>query len=104
MNGTSALISAGVTSRESMPQFLDESIRRRSSFMRVSERATSRPPHSVYTSHSRYWRALSRVSSAISLLWSTRNRKFEAWPVEPPGLGRGPLSTWTMSRQPSRAR
>ncbi len=23
--------------------------------------------------------------------------KLEAWPVEPPGLGSGPLSIWTMS-------
>src|SRR3712207_8251100 len=30
--------------------------------------------------------------------------KFDAWPVEPPGLGRAPLSSCTMSRQPSRAR
>src|SRR3954470_19143465 len=30
--------------------------------------------------------------------------KFEACPVEPPGLGSAPLSIWTMSRQPSRAR
>ena len=47
MNGTSALISAGVIRLDSMPQFLDESIRRRSSFMRSSDRATSMPPHSV---------------------------------------------------------
>ena len=78
MNGTSSLTSAGVRSRDSIPQFVAESIRRRSSFMRVSVRATSMPPHSVYNPHSRYCRALSRVSSAISLLWSTRNRKFEA--------------------------
>ena len=30
-----------------MPQFVAESIRRRSSFIRVSVRATSIPPHSV---------------------------------------------------------
>src|SRR3954452_6501706 len=30
--------------------------------------------------------------------------KFEACPVEPPGLGSAPLSIWTMSRQPRRAR
>src|SRR5437868_6301261 len=30
--------------------------------------------------------------------------KFEAWPVEPPGLGSGPLSSSTTSRQPSRTR
>ena len=73
MNGTSSLISAGVTRRAlSMPQFFAESMRRRSSFIRVSVRATSSPPHAVYTSQSRYWRALSTVSAVISLLWSTR--------------------------------
>src|SRR6478735_12335611 len=30
--------------------------------------------------------------------------KFDAWPVLPPGLGRGPLSSSTMSVQPSRER
>src|SRR5664279_3230763 len=30
--------------------------------------------------------------------------KFDAWPVEPPGFGNGPLSTWTRSRQPSSPR
>src|SRR5665647_770217 len=30
--------------------------------------------------------------------------KFDAWPVEPPGFGNGPLSSWTRSRQPSSAR
>src|SRR5260370_26402377 len=30
--------------------------------------------------------------------------KFEAWPVDPPGLGSGPLSMRTTSRQPSRHR
>src|SRR5918999_3232840 len=30
--------------------------------------------------------------------------KLEAWPVEPPGFGSGPLSTCTMSVQPRRAR
>src|SRR6185437_15101646 len=27
--------------------------------------------------------------------------KFDAWPVEPPGFGNGPLSIWTTSVQPS---
>src|SRR5918999_3496067 len=30
--------------------------------------------------------------------------KLDAWPVDPPGLGSGPLSSSTRSRQPSRAR
>ena len=34
----------------------------------------------------------------ISREWSTGKMKFDAWPVEPPGLGSGPLSIWTMSR------
>src|SRR5512146_885776 len=29
--------------------------------------------------------------------------KFDAWPVEPPGFGNGPFSTWTRSVQPSSA-
>ena len=60
MYGTSSLISAGVTSETgSMPQDFAEAIRRRSSSMRSSVRATSIPPHSVKTSISRYWRVLS---------------------------------------------
>jgi uncharacterized membrane protein YgaE (UPF0421/DUF939 family) len=51
-----------------------------------------------------YWRTLSSVSAVISREWSTGYMKLEAWPVEPPGLGSGPLSIWTMSVQPSRAR
>jgi hypothetical protein len=55
------------------------------------------------TPSSRYWRTLSRVNLVISLEWSTRKMKFDAWPVEPPGLGKGPLSRRTMSRQPCSA-
>ena len=105
MNGTSSLISAGVTSEAgSMPHAFADAMRRRSSSMRSSVRAISMPPHSVKTSISRYWRELSDVSAVISLEWSTRKMKFEAWPVEPPGFGSGPLSSSTMSVQPSRAR
>ena len=75
-----------------MPHDLAEAIRRRSSSIRSSVRATSMPPHSVKTSSSLYWRMLSSVSAVISLEWSTGKMKFEAWPVEPPGLGSGPLS------------
>ena len=67
-------------------------------------RATSIPPLTVSTPSSSYWRALSRVSAVISLEWSTGKMKFEAWPVEPPGFGRAPLSSSTMSFQPSFAR
>ena len=48
MYGTSSLISAGVTSRApSMPHDFAEAMRRRSSSIRSSVRATSMPPHSV---------------------------------------------------------
>ena len=79
MNGTSSLISAGVTSEAgSMPHAFAEAIRRRSSSMRSSVRATSMPPHSVKTSISRYWRELSIVSAVISFEWSTGKMKFDA--------------------------
>ena len=101
MNGTSSLTSAGVTSEtSSTPHDVADDMRRRSSSMRSSVRATSMPPHSVRTPSSLYWRMLSSVSAVISLEWSTGKMKFEAWPVEPPGLGSGPLSISTRSLQP----
>ena len=84
-----------------MPHALADDIRRWSSSIRSSVRATSMPPLSVNTPSSLYWRMLSSVSAVISLEWSTGKMKFEAWPVEPPGFGSGPLSSSTMSRQPS---
>ncbi len=105
MYGTSSLISAGVTSRaESTPHDFADAIRRRNSSIRSSVRATSIPPHSVLTPISTYWRCDSSVSCVISFEWSTGKMKFEACPVEPPGLGSGPLSIWTTSVQPSRVR
>ena len=105
MNGTSSLTSAGVTSRTpSTPHAFAEAIRRRSSSIRSSVRATSMPPDCVKTSSSLYWRTLSSVSAVISREWSTGKMKFDAWPVEPPGLGSGPLSSCTMPVQPCRAR
>ena len=105
MKGTSSLTSAGVTSRTpSTPHAPAEAIRRRSSSIRSSVRATSMPPQVVSTPSSSYWRTLSRVSAVISREWSTGKMKFEAWPVDPPGFGSGPLSSSTRSRQPSRAR
>ena len=102
MNGTSSLISAGVTSETgSIPHVLAETILRSSSCMRSSVRATSMPPHSRYTSSSLYWRMLSLVSAVISLEWSTGKMKLEACPVEPPGLGSGPLSSRVISVSPS---
>ena len=105
MNGTSCLISAGVTIETgSTPHAAADDIRRWSSCMRSSVRATSMPPLSVKTPSSLYWRTLSSVSAVISLEWSTGKMKFEAWPVEPPGFGNGPLSSSTMSLQPCRQR
>src|SRR5690242_5394699 len=105
MYGTSSFTSAGVTSDTgSIPHALAETTRRRSSSRRSSDRATSMPPLSVKTPISRYWRVLSAVSAVISREWSTGKMKFEAWPVDPPGLGSGPLSIRRMSRQPWRAR
>ena len=105
MNGTISLISAGVTMATlSTPQAWAEDIRRWSSCIRSSVRATSSPPLSVNTPRSLYWRMLSSVSAVISLEWSTGKMKFEAWPVEPPGLGNGPLSSRTRSRHPSSER
>jgi hypothetical protein len=105
MNGTIALTSAGVRSRESStPHEVDDAMRRFSSSIRSGVRATSMPPVSVYTPSSRYCRALSIVKAAISLEWSVRKMKFEAWPVDPPGFGSVPFSTRRMSRQPRLAR
>ena len=87
-----------------MPHAVADVARRRSSSRRSVVRATSMPPHVVLTPSSTYWRWLSSVRNAISLLWSVGKMKFEAWPVDPPGFGRGPLSTSTMSDHPSRAR
>src|SRR5947208_836882 len=65
---------------------------------------TSTPPLWVKTPNSLYWRTLSRVKSVISLEWSVRKMKFEACPVDPPGLGSEPLSIRTISFQPCCAR
>ena len=68
----------GVTSSDSMPHALAEDIRRRSSSMRSSVRATSKPPDSVKTPISLYCRTESSVRSVISREWSTGKMKFEA--------------------------
>ena len=105
MYGTSSLISSGVTSDTgSTPHALAEDIRRASSCIRSSVRATSMPPDSVKTPSSVYCRTLSAVSAVISFEWSTGKMKFDACPVEPPGFGRGPFSISRRSRQPSLAR
>jgi len=72
--------------------------------MRSSVRATSIPPLWMCTPSCLYCSVLSAVSSIIIFEYSMGKMKFDAWPVEPPGLGIGPLSTSTSSRQPSRAR
>ena len=105
MYGTSSLTRAGVMiSQPSIPHAFADDMRRCSSCIRSSVRATSMPPLSVKTSHSLYCRTESAVSCVISFEWSTGKMKFDAWPVEPPGFGSGPLSSSTRSRQPSRAR
>src|SRR6476661_5845934 len=104
MKGTFSLTKAGGTSSASMPQARALDIRRRSSSIRSSVRAISKPPDSVKTPISLYWRTESSVRSVISREWSTGKMKFDACPVDPPGFGSGPLSSCTMSRQPSRAR
>ena len=72
MKGTSSLVSAGVTSdTPSTPHEPAEAMRRRSSSIRSSVRATSSPPQVVSTPSSSYWRRLSTVSAAISREWST---------------------------------
>ena len=91
-------------SSDGTPHDVADDMRRFSSWSRASVRATSIPPLIVSTPSSSYWRALSRVSAVISFEWSTGKMKFEAWPVEPPGFGSGPLSSRTMSFQPSLAR
>ena len=104
MNGTSLATSSGVSSSASMPQAFADVMRRRNSSSRSGLRAISMPPQVTLTPIASYWRWLSSVSAAISRLWSTGKMKFDACPVEPPGLGSGPLSICTMSRQPSSAR
>jgi hypothetical protein len=105
MKGTSSFTSAGVSSETgSTPHDFAEDIRRASSCIRSSVRATSIPPDSVKTPSSRYCRTLSSVSAAISFEWSTGKMKFDAWPVEPPGFGSGPLSRRTTSLHPSLVR
>ena len=102
--GTSLFTSPGVTSSAGMPQALAWLHRRRSSIIRSGVRATSMPPLCVNTPSSSYCAVLSSVSSNIIREYSIGKMKLDAWPVEPPGFGIGPLSTRTRSRQPSCAR
>ncbi len=96
--------SPGDSSWAGMPQALAAVHLRRSSCIRSSVRATSIPPLWVNTPSAWYCSVLSRVSSIIIFEYSIGKMKLEACPVDPPGLGIGPLSTRTRSRQPSRAR
>src|SRR6266568_4728758 len=102
--GTSLATSAGERCLAGIPHALAAEPRRRSSSIRSAVRATSIPPLSVNTPSAWYCSVLSRVSSIIIFEYSIGKMKFEAWPVDPPGFGIGPLSTSTMSRQPSLAR
>ena len=104
MKGTSSFTSAGETSWASMPHALLEAMRRCNSSMRWLVRATSIPPLWVKTPSSLYCRTLSSVKAVISFEWSVRKMKFEAWPVDPPGLGIRPLSISTISFHPCIAR
>ncbi len=96
--------SAGMSNCAGIPHARAAVQRRRSSCMRSAVRATSMPPLSVNTPSAWYCSVLSRVSSIIIFEYSIGKMKLDAWPVDPPGLGIGPLSTRTRSRQPSRAR
>ena len=62
-NGTFSWTNSGLTSSASMPQALAEDIRRRSSSIRSSVRATSNPPDCVNTPIS--WYCLDRVQRQI---------------------------------------
>ena len=76
--GTFSTTKSGSTSSASMPHALALDIRRRSSSIRSSVRATSKPPDSVKTPISLYWRTESSVRSVISRVWSTGKMKLEA--------------------------
>jgi hypothetical protein len=77
-NGTFSTTSCGLTRCASIPHALADDIRRRSSSIRSSVRATSKPPDSVKTPISWYCRTESRVRSVISREWSTGKMKFDA--------------------------
>ena len=103
--GTSLSISSGVIiDTASTPHDAADDIRRQSSCIRSSVRATSIPPDATNVSRASYCSMLSSVRAVISFEWSTGKMKFEAWPVEPPGFGSGPLSIRSTSLQPSSVR
>ncbi len=104
MNGSMSLTWAAVIRSAWMPHAVAEAIRRRSSSTRSGSRAISTPPQVVSTPSFSYCRMESSVSAVISLEWSTGKMKLDACPVEPPGLGSGPLSTSTTFRQPRSAK
>ena len=81
----------GSTISASIPHAFALDIRRRSSSIRSSVRAISKPPDCVKTPISWYCSTESRVRSVISREWSVRKMKFDACPVDPPGLGSAAL-------------
>ena len=78
MKGTFSFTNAGLTSSDSMPQARALDMRRRSSSIRSSVRAISKPPDSVKTPISLYCATESRVMSVISREWSTVKMKLDA--------------------------
>ncbi len=78
MKGTFSFTNSGETSSPSMPQARAADIRRRSSSIRSSERASSKPPLRVKTPISWYCSTESSVRSVISREWSVRKMKFDA--------------------------
>ncbi len=78
MKGTFSFTKAGETSSASMPQARALDMRRRSSSIRSSVRAISKPPDSVKTPISLYCATESRVMSVISREWSTVKMKLDA--------------------------
>ena len=105
MYGTSSPTSAGVTSDSaSMPQAFADDMRRAQllhALLGPCDLDAARLGEDV---HLLVLADALDVSAVISFEWSTGKMKFDACPVEPPGLGSGPLSTRTTSVQPCSAR
>ncbi len=103
-NGTFSCTNSGVTSSASMPQALAAGHPAAQLLHPLLGAGDLEAAGLGEDAHLLVLPTESSVRSVISREWSTGKMKFEAWPVEPPGLGSAPLSICTMSRQPSRAR